>query len=124
MGRRVLVIERSPLARNIYLMILSKLDEVEMLSEEPGESMKKIQEIVKGFDLIVISQSTLGDRKNDFLKLIKAISKNQKIPCILFVNKGVVSEWHDFSVLDNVEIIERPFRPDDMLKTIKKMWGG
>ena len=123
MGRRVTIVERSPLARNIYMMILSQLDEIELISEEAGESISKIEKSIGKSSLVVMSQSTIGDRKKEFFKMIRAIEKELKVPCIIFVNKGKMSEWKEFAGLDNVEIIERPFSPDDLLNMLKRQWG-
>lgn len=123
MPRRLLVIERSPLARNIYNMILSKLDEISLSSAEASDSISEIEQKALDADLLIISGSTLADRKGEFLDLVKKVSKNNDIPCLLLVKEGHISDWSSFAGLKKVKIIERPFFPKDFMAVVQELWG-
>lgn len=123
MGRRILVLDRSPLARNIYSMILSGLDQINIVPIEPDVSSEKFQNDVVKSDLVMMRDSTIGERQKEFLDCIKNASKEKDVPCILFVNEDQVSEWKDYAEINNVTIMERPFFPDELLQSVAKEWG-
>jgi hypothetical protein len=104
-------------------MILSKLDQVDIVPVEPDVSPDLFQKDVSKSDLVIMSQSTIGERKKEFLGSIKRASKGDGTSCILFVNEGASSDWKDYSSVKNVVIMERPFFPDDLLRLVAKEWG-
>lgn len=124
MAHRVLTVERSPLARNVYSMILSKLDEIELVSVEVQETAAEIRIRAKGADLIIIGQDAIGDRKKEFYQMLKGASREGPVPCVVFVRRGSKPAWEDFAKLKGVVLIEKPFFPDDFLDAVRRIWGA
>lgn len=122
MLRRILAVERSPLAKNVYTMILSGLTDVEM---EAGtfESVEEFKVKAKKTDLIIMDHSTLAERKDEFYHAVKGAVFGTKTPCILIVRQGSIQEWENFLKIGRLELLERPFFPEDFLNTVKKLWG-
>ena len=121
MSRSVLAVERSPLARNVYSIILSQIDEI-FLTGDVYESFEGLKEDARRSDLLLISESTIEGKKADYLKLVKELSG--KVPCVIFIHPGTAPDWSDFSKIKRVELLERPFFPDDFLSVAKRLWGS
>lgn len=122
MSRRVLLLERSALAKSVYKMILAGVDDVELIGSEPSSPLSELMELSAKCDLVLMGLSTISDRRREFLRFVGDVDNKFKTPCILFVHQGTTSLWKDFQKC-NVEIIERPFFPDDLLVLVKRLWG-
>ena len=113
MEKTVLAFERSPLARNVYNMILSKLCEthVEMIDNAASYDMANIDANLVIFGL------AQHDKKTEIIKYLKKIPS----PVIIFIKTGMMQDWRDLET-DTIKVLERPFYPDDFLKTVRKLW--
>lgn len=123
MVRHIFVLDRSTLAKNVYGMVLSKIDEVEIT-----EGMKKGDEMVlpekaAKYDLMVISSNCLAEKKDVVLAELRKRPPAEVPPVVLMVEEGTKDDWSKFLLLKRTVIIERPFRPDDLLEIVKKLWG-
>lgn len=114
MKKHVIAYERSPLARNVYNMILSQIVETEV--EMRDNTDPAVTERVP-VDLVLFG-NVQKDKKSEISKKIKKISA----PVILLVKHGMIDDWRDLET-DRVRMLERPFFPDDLTKIIRKMWG-
>lgn len=124
MARKVLTMERSLLAKNVYSMILSQLGDIDFVHMEITENMADIMDKARQSSLVIVSQGSLGEMKKEFHQMLSSIiSKETGVPCVIFVNKGAQLLWGDFAKLEKVKVIERPFSPDDLLSEVKKLWG-
>lgn len=123
MIRRILVIEKSALAKNIYSMILSKLYQVDISTWGEGESLPDLKNQIATYDLLLAGQDTISDKKEELFKVLKTSASNERIPVVIFVHQGGSEQWKEFAGLDNVKILERPFFPDDLLMIVDKLWG-
>jgi len=123
MPKRIFAIERSPLSRNVYAMILSRLEEVNVIQSGSWEDISEIEKELGKADLVILSQSTIGDRKNQVLSLLCQLGKDRP-PCIIFCHRGSMKRWDDFSKLERMVGVERPFYPDDFLDAVKELWEG
>ncbi len=121
MPKRVFAIERSPLSRNVYSMILSRLEEVNVVQSKSWEDTGEIEKELEKADLVILSQSTVGDRKNQVLSLLCQLGK-ERPPCIILCHRGSKKNWNDYSKLDGMVVVERPFYPDDFLEAVKDLW--
>lgn len=123
MVRRVFVSEKSLLAKNVYRMILSKLGEIEFVSSDDQENFNDFLDRAGDANLLIVSQNVIGDRVDVFFRSLCDFLKGTKIPCVILTNRGSGKMWEKFSKPDKTEFIERPFFPEDFLKTVKKLWG-
>lgn len=124
MGRLILVVDRSPLARNVYLMLLSKLGVFDVGIYESPESMDSFEEKARGSALVIASQSTFDERKGEVIDVLKMLAGENGIPSILLVHNKAAPSWKGLAEFKNIKILERPFLPDDFLGAVGKLWGG
>lgn len=123
MPRRVMIIDRSALAKNVYSMILSKIGEVESVVCEIDACAAELRTNAKHFDLVIISASSIENKKKEIGQTIKNLSKESEIKCVVFVRQGMKDTWAGFEKTKGVHLLERPFFPDDLLNAVKRLWG-
>ena len=115
MTKQVFLLERSPLSKNVYSILLSKIYNIDITLGkilEPSESIL----YHKDKDLFIIDEMSINHKKNDILKIIK---ENPKMMCIFITHKDKRDGWKEFPDLKNIKLLERPFFPDDFLKLVK-----
>lgn len=122
MLQRILAVERSPLARNVYSMILSKDGKIEI--ETMDDQDIDIRGKLYGVDLLIVSQSSIGERKKEFLGIFKEEIKKSGVPCIILAHEGKMADWREFEGAGRVKILERPFFPDKFRETARDLLGG
>ena len=122
--KRVFMVERSPLARNVYSMLLKKLYDVEVSLGDSSQSITDLEDSLAKSDLFITSQNSIIDRRDDLLKVVKSLSKKGGTNSLLLVHFGTKDQWEDFEKVAGVWILERPFFPDDFMSVVGEIWRG
>jgi hypothetical protein len=119
MPRKVVTIERSVLARNIYFLLLSKLlpdEKIEVKNLDVEDSI--IKEGIEGIDLIILSLRADELKNEDKTKSL--LNSVKEAPHIIIIHKGVNLNFDDTG--KGRFILKRPFFPEDFLNIVKELW--
>lgn len=120
MSKKVMFIERSELARNIYSILLSKLGDFSVRWVDFQDLQNSFLDNVCESDIVIASESSLYGLKDYLPDLIK--KKKLNMPILLLVQVGMLKNWKSVSKFSNVAILERPFLPEDFLDVVNNFW--
>lgn len=121
MVRRILAIEKSYLARNVYQMVLSKLGNIEFASGETELAASDIRKRARNFDLIIAGHDSIGNGGDDLLELVKEISGRDGVPCVILASPASAQAWEEVSGMKGIAVVEKPFFPADFIKVVGQL---
>ncbi|MBI2346621.1 MAG: hypothetical protein HYV03_07070 [Deltaproteobacteria bacterium] len=121
---QVLMIEPSPLARNVYRLILRrmgecKIDEVAALEEIDHRALAD-----RPYDLLIIGSRAFDEPGRKLRALLTDVADWERIPKMIVTlpqPSGPQSPWEG---LARVVVLTRPFSPEAFEKAVKQCCKG
>ena len=124
MLKNILIVERSPLAKNVYAMILSRFREVNITDINPEEGIARFEDIARRADLVILGEVSGRYRREEYIDVLAKISKEKKVTCVIIIHCGSAANVKEHIDLRNVRVIERPFFPEELVNAVAGFWGG
>lgn len=115
---RILIVDPSPLARNVYRLILRQMGEWK-IAEAEDLAQIAVHQVPEMPDLLVIGERAFQRDEGKFRAVLTDVPSWQHIPKLVIVRKAANdkrSPWHG---LARTTIVERPFPPAEFLKAAK-----
>lgn len=121
---RILIIDKSALAANLYRLLLSPLGAGLVLRRRFEDSRHDIMR--KGaFQLIIVNSNTIGKKFQEVCSQLEE-APGADVPK-LFICRGDDSEAelkNRISALVRATLIYKPFHPDEFASTVKRLLAG
>jgi hypothetical protein len=122
---RILIVDRSVLAGNLYKLLFSKLG-AQLLVRRKFDDAKPAFSRREKIDLAIFNSNAFGKKFDEIFDALKsdgALGRARKI----FVLKEGDSEDEWRKKLQGIEgalIVDRPFHPDEFAEAVEGMLGG
>jgi hypothetical protein len=115
---RVVIIDRSILAVNMYRLLLRPLGAFFLMAKRYEEARPWFFRKDK-IDLAVFNSNTFGKKFDEYVARFESDEPLAGVPKI-FLCRDTEKGWQKrLSRLSNSRVMERPFHPDDFLKAVK-----
>lgn len=115
---RVVIVDRSVLAVNMYRLLLRPLGASFLIAKRYEEARPWFFRKDK-IDLAIFNSNTFGKKFDEYLKRFESDEPLAGIPKI-FLCRDIEKTWAKrLGRLSNARVVEKPFHPDDFLKTVK-----
>lgn len=122
MAKNIVVVERSPLAKNVYAMILSMQGNVNIVDVGLNENIMRFEDAVRSADLVILGESSIRGRRDEYMNTLFKISKEKKVSCVIVAHRGSAPCKKELASIRNIRVVERPFFPNELLDAISEMW--
>ncbi len=116
---RILVVDDEPLLRDIFQAGLEGMGYQVQVAESGKKALVILEKDPFGFDLVIVDLNMPGW---DGLETVARLRKvSPQIPVLLATGYMGNSRCVDFMKLDRVDVINKPFKLDELNKAIKKI---
>lgn len=117
---RVLIVDPSPLAQNLYRVLLRNLDpEVRMVTRESLTELTTVGELSE-LNLLLVASLLLEGAAAEYRALLTDISTLADVPKLVMVRPGTNGKCAAWQNLPNATELHRPFRPEEFTRAVKK----
>ncbi len=121
---RVLVVDPSPLAQNLYRLLLQNVDAgVRVTTADSIAQLHDLQKLAD-VDLLVIASLLLEGDNAKYRAFLTDIPQFADIAKVVMVRPGTAVQHRAWQNLPNALEIQRPFRPDEFEKRVKTFFHG
>ncbi len=124
-NKKVLVVGSNVVTNNI---IKSYLNEKGIIAVENRNSADAIVNIIKNtediYDGFFISHDTYDIKSYEFTSAVKSIDSTKYTPLFLIFPRKAIDNLSFIKANNNVEIIYKPFRKDDLYSSLMKTFGN
>lgn len=120
---RVLIVDPSPLAQNLYRVLLRNVDpDIRVSTRECLPQLDAIAELSE-VDLLLIASVLLDGAAADHRALLTDLPALAALPKLVMVRPGTNGQRAAWQNLPNAMELQRPFRPEEFSRAVKKILG-
>jgi hypothetical protein len=121
---RVLIVDPSPLARNIYRLLLRSINEhVHVVAMDSIQKMRHIDD-AENFDGLIIAGTALDGYGARYRGLFTDVDVWANMPKVVIPRPGTKRPQSAWANLPNASIVSRPFRPDEFADGCRTVFEG
>ena len=121
---RVLIIDPSPLARNVYRLILHRVGQCKIFALDAVNELDREALNDPSYDLVILGgRAFIGDR-GKLRALLTDVPAWQRLPKIVVALTNSSDRKPAWDGLAQTVIVQRPFHPSVLMKAIKQHIKG
>lgn len=118
-GMRILLIEPSPLARNIYCLILRRIADCKIIETEDLYGINVLPLPQEPFDLLLIGERAFHGSGEKLRTLLTDVTQWKRLPKLIIALPTATGRKQPWDGLFCTTILMRPFQSADLVKIVK-----
>lgn len=121
---RVFIVDPSPLARNVYRLLLQQIATCKITEAGYADAIEGPGQLRPPYDLLILGGRAFEGNRGALRLLLTDVPAWQQLPKLVVAlasRNGRTPAWDG---LARTIVIQRPFSPDDFVKTVKRCIKG
>jgi DNA-binding response OmpR family regulator len=121
-SHRILVVDRSALAWNMYRLLFAPF-ECTVARAQALDDLLPAMKGLRGADLIVINSNVLGRKAERLVSMMQADERLALTPKVVLVNEAEVDKGlgAELGSISRCECVVKPFHPDEFVKRVQEI---
>lgn len=121
---RVVIVDPSPLARNVYRLLLQQIAACKIVEADNAEAIDWIGQPRPSHDLLILGGRAFEGDRGKLRMVLTDVAGWQRLPKLVVALASRTGRKPAWDGLARTTVIQRPFSPDDFVKAVKLCTKG